>query len=114
MHRRKDFFSKDAKEFCPERWERSQHSWVSQVACASFENSNELHFKEVLGQYLPFNGGLRICIGQQYALTEITYVLVRLVQEFVKVEACDPLPWKELLSLTLGSANRVHVRLRPV
>ncbi|KAH9870201.1 hypothetical protein J1614_007124, partial [Plenodomus biglobosus] len=36
--------------------------------------------------YIPFNGGPRICIGQQLALTEMSYVLVRVFQCFSKVE----------------------------
>ncbi|KAH8905143.1 cytochrome P450 [Coniochaeta sp. PMI_546] len=38
-------------------------------------------------QYIPFNGGPRICIGQQFALTEMAYVLVRLFQRFERVES---------------------------
>jgi len=36
--------------------------------------------------YVPFNGGPRICIGQQFALTEMGYTLVRLFQRFETVE----------------------------
>ena len=32
--------------------------------------------------FVPFNGGPRICLGQQFALTEASYVTVRLLQEF--------------------------------
>nr|UYD62319.1 cytochrome P450 [Leptographium qinlingense (nom. inval.)] len=36
-------------------------------------------------QFIPFNGGPRICIGQQFALTEMGYVLVRLFQKYERV-----------------------------
>jgi Cytochrome P450 len=35
--------------------------------------------------YIPFNAGPRICIGQQFALTEMSYVLVRLFQKYERV-----------------------------
>ena len=35
--------------------------------------------------YIPFNGGPRICIGQQFALTEMAYTIVRVLQRFEKV-----------------------------
>ncbi|KAI2615638.1 cytochrome P450 52A11 [Hypoxylon sp. NC1633] len=38
-------------------------------------------------QYVPFNGGPRICIGQQFALTEMAYVLTRIFQRFERVES---------------------------
>lgn len=35
---------------------------------------------------MPFNGGPRICIGQQFALTETGHTLARLFQRFERVE----------------------------
>ena len=40
---------------------------------------------------MPFNGGPRICIGQQFALTEMAYTIVRILQRF---ETVQPL-WTE-------------------
>ncbi|KHN98505.1 cytochrome P450 52A11 [Metarhizium album ARSEF 1941] len=37
-------------------------------------------------QYIPFNAGPRICIGQQFALTEMSYVLVRMLQRFDRLD----------------------------
>jgi cytochrome P450 len=91
MHRRKDLYGEDADEFRPERWETLRVGWG----------------------YLPFNGGPRICVGQQFALTEAGYTLVRLVQEFEKIESRDSMPWMESLHLTLGSGNGVQAALFP-
>ncbi|KAK2610967.1 hypothetical protein N8I77_004352 [Diaporthe amygdali] len=72
MQRREDLYppvSKDFKpveEFSPERW----YTWQPKP-----------------WQYIPFNGGPRICIGQQFALTEMGYVLTRLFQRFERVES---------------------------
>lgn len=63
MHRDEANYGSDAKIFRPERWlepEMGIHAW----------------------DYLPFNGGPRVCLGQQFALTEISYVVARLVQIF--------------------------------
>lgn len=64
MHRRNDL-TPEADKFMPERWEKWQPK----------------HW-----QYIPFNGGPRICIGQQFALTEMGYTIVRMLQKFEKVE----------------------------
>ncbi|KAK7206076.1 putative cytochrome P450 alkane hydroxylase [Myxozyma melibiosi] len=68
MHRRPEYFGADALEFKPERWSTGK-SWT--------------------WEFLPFNGGPRICLGQQYALTEAGYVIVRLLQEYDTVENAD-------------------------
>lgn len=93
MHRRADIYGPDAEEFRPERWEdgKLQPRWG----------------------YLPFNGGPRICVGQRYALTEVSYVLVRMAQEFRVLESRDPGPWEEGLALTLCSRNGTKVCLVP-
>ncbi|KAF1978677.1 cytochrome P450 [Bimuria novae-zelandiae CBS 107.79] len=93
MHRREDLYGPDAAEFKPERWETLRPGW----------------------EYLPFNGGPRICLGQQYALTEAGFVTVRLLQAFSKIESRDPKGgvWEESLTLTLCSANGCQVSLTP-
>jgi cytochrome P450 len=91
MHRRQDYFGADADEFRPERWEHLRPGW----------------------EYLPFNGGPRICLGQQYALTEAGFVTTRLCQEFKGLESRDPEVWKEGLTLTLCSHNGAKVSLTP-
>ncbi|KAF7596528.1 hypothetical protein BBP40_001401 [Aspergillus hancockii] len=90
MHRREDFYGPDANEYRPERWADLRPGW----------------------EYLPFNGGPRICVGQQYALTEAGYVTVRLAQQFSVLESRDPGPWEENLTLTLCSKNGTKVMLR--
>lgn len=67
LHRRADLYPPaspsfpDVLTYSPERWEKwTPKSWT----------------------YIPFNGGPRICIGQQFALTEMGYTIVRLLQRF--------------------------------
>jgi cytochrome P450 len=91
MHRRTDIYGADAEEFKPERWETLRVGWG----------------------YLPFNGGPRICVGQQFALTEAGYTIVRLMQTFDFVEARDARPWNEGLQLTMSVGNGVKVALMP-
>lgn len=90
MHRRKDIWGPDAEEFKPERWLNRKAGW----------------------EYIPFNGGPRICIGQQFALTEAGYVLVRLLQRFDQIEDinADQKPrWG--LTLTSCPADLLTVRM---
>lgn len=35
--------------------------------------------------HIPFNGGPRICVGQQFAMTEMAYTIVRILQRFSQV-----------------------------
>jgi cytochrome P450 len=62
---------------------------------------------------VKFNGGPRICIGQQFSLTEAGYVAVRILQRFSAMENLDPC-WEPRHSstITTSSANGVKVRLR--
>ncbi|KAK6067841.1 cytochrome p450 alkane hydroxylase [Seiridium cupressi] len=36
--------------------------------------------------YVPFNGGPRICVGQNFAMTEMAYCVVRILQKFDRLE----------------------------
>ena len=53
MHRREDLFGEDVEEFRPERWQTLRPGW----------------------EYLPFNGGPRICIGRKYRRQPFFYPL---------------------------------------
>ena len=88
MHRRKDLWGQDAEEFKPERFIGRRPGW----------------------EYLPFNGGPRICIGQQFALTEASYVVVRLLQRFDKIEASA----HELEGMTTSNLTLTNAPGRPV
>jgi cytochrome P450 len=100
MHRRADLWGPDAEEFRPERWNGRKSGW----------------------EYLPFNGGPRICIGQQFALTEAGYVVVRLMQRFEAIEGVGN-TWEAKekggmgyvrngLSLTTCPADGVKLRMK--
>ncbi|KAF7369356.1 hypothetical protein MVEN_00264200 [Mycena venus] len=74
MQRRTDLWGPDADEFDPDRFidERVQKYLVANPF-----------------QFLPFNGGPRICLGQQFAYNEISFVIIRLLQNFSAV-SLDP------------------------
>lgn len=57
----------DPKQWIPERWTSgwSPKPW----------------------HYIPFNGGPRICIGQQFATIEMAYTIVRILQAFERIDA---------------------------
>ncbi|KAL4883334.1 cytochrome P450 [Aspergillus karnatakaensis] len=87
MHRRKDYFGSDADEFVPERWEHLRPGW----------------------EYLPFNGGPRRCLGEEYALMEAAYTIVRMAQRFSSVESRDDRPWTEKMGVVTSSLYGCHV-----
>lgn len=70
LQRLPEFHGEDSNQFRPERW---------------FEPK----YKKIGWAYIPFNGGPRICLGQQFALTEIAYVVTRLAQMFKTLKSFD-------------------------
>ena len=98
--RRKNIFGADANDFRPERWE-------------------EPDISESFGwAYFPFNGGPRACLGQDFALMEISYTIVRLLQAFQRLElpanedSAEPIgKEKQRLTLVLLPADGCRVNL---
>jgi len=99
MHRRPDFYGPDAETFNPDRWLDDPVTGRKGLRPG--------------WEYLPFNGGPRICLGQQFALTEASYTTVRLCQAFEKIESRDPEPWRESLTLTCVNLGGAKVVLTP-
>ncbi|KAJ7198610.1 cytochrome P450 [Mycena pura] len=78
MQRRPDLWGPDAHLFDPSRFLDERHKrYVSHPF-----------------QFLPFNAGPRICLGQQFAYNEMAFVITRLLQNFASisldVDACPP------------------------
>ncbi|KAL1680385.1 cytochrome P450 [Schizophyllum commune] len=70
MHRRKDLWGSDAEEFDPDRWlDERVHKYLGHTFA-----------------FLPFNAGPRICLGQQFAYNEMSYMMVKLLQHFSDFE----------------------------
>ncbi|PVH71820.1 cytochrome P450 [Cadophora sp. DSE1049] len=90
LHRREDIWGPDVHDFVPERWEGRKLGW----------------------EYIPFNGGPRICVGQQYAIIEASYIILRLLQKYDKMENMDlELEARYHSTMTSCSANGVKVKL---
>ena len=74
MHRRKDLYGDDAEEFRPERWDDKNLPLYRDKTTAAWG-------------FLPFNGGPRVCLGQEFGLTEASYAVVRILQRFPVIKA---------------------------
>lgn len=94
-HRDVDYWGEDAETFRPERWGNSSAGPLGKN-----------------WEFLPFNGGPRICLGQQFALTEMGYILARLVQEFSFISLQqDRVPLKVRHSITMCHGDGVVINL---
>ncbi|KAL1980804.1 hypothetical protein VTN96DRAFT_3538 [Rasamsonia emersonii] len=99
MQRRRDLYPPPSEHFAdpaifsPERWELWQPKpW----------------------QYIPFNGGPRICIGQNFALAEMSYAIVRIFQRYERIEYAGDWEQQFHKAEIVGTPGRgVHVRLYP-
>lgn len=93
MHRLEDVFGHDAAVYNPERWE----SISSKVGSA----------------FIPFGTGPRVCLGQQYALTEALYVTVRLLQLFSSISSknSSAYPPPKRITATLQFSEGVNIIL---
>jgi len=92
MHTDPEIWGDDALEFRPERWAGLKQSW----------------------NFIPFMGGRRICPAQQNVLTDVCYVLVRLLKEFRALENRDPcLEYVDTIVFTRESKNGAKVAFVP-
>ncbi|KAL8737030.1 MAG: hypothetical protein Q9181_002094 [Wetmoreana brouardii] len=93
LHRRHDVFGEDVHVFRPERWDGLRPPPWS---------------------YLTFGGGPRVCPGQNLALTEVAYTIVKMLQTFKSIENRDPvIDFVEVYKITTSSRNGAKVSLLP-
>ncbi|KAF8605268.1 cytochrome P450 [Ceratobasidium sp. AG-I] len=79
IHRRTDLWGYDAEEFKPERW--------------FAEGSDKVHVSNPFA-FLPFNGGPRMCLGQNLAYLLVSHTIISLVREYSWELAPDKQPAK--------------------
>lgn len=85
MQRRVDLYGPSACDFSPERWLDTAEAKGLRVSWES----------------LPFGGGPRICLGQQFAINHASFTIVRMCQAFSGLASFDPNnEWQE--NITLG------------
>lgn len=90
VHRLKNLYGEDAEAFRPERW-----AGLSKIGWG----------------FMPFGSGPRVCLGQQFALTEVSYVLVRLAQTFETITSGErEYPPKMLATAVLKYKDGVKVK----
>lgn len=96
--RKKNIYGENADLFLPERWESGG---LSNIGWA----------------YFPFSGGPRQCLGEDFALMEVSYTVVRLLQTFPAIslplgEKIEPVGTeKQRLTLVLQSADGCKVQM---
>ncbi|CAI6252971.1 unnamed protein product [Periconia digitata] len=102
LHRRTDIYGPDAHQLVPERWLEQDD-----------KDENERDAKPLRPgwAFIPFNGGPRVCIGQNFALTQIMFIVVRMLQAF-EIEGRDEGPWTEKITLTCTNLGGAKVGLR--
>ncbi|KAI1134314.1 cytochrome P450 [Hypoxylon sp. FL0543] len=92
LHRRQDIYGHDADEFRPERWEALKPTF----------------------EYVPFNAGPRICVGQQFALTQIAFTTFRILQAFEAIERRDERPPIQKFGINISMLHGCWVSMTPV
>jgi cytochrome P450 len=93
VHRHPDFW--DAPdEFRPERFAAEEVAKRDRTA------------------YLPFGSGPHRCIGEQFAMTEMLFIVASTMQRY-RVELADPKPVAPKALITLGPEQPIRVRLIP-
>lgn len=96
LQRDPKIWGENAEKFNPGRWGEGRPLW------------------EASWQYEPFLGGTRMCPAQNQVLTQISYLLVRMAQEFGAIGNEDEvLEYVEEIRMTVESRNGVQISLVP-
>lgn len=93
LNRLPQLYGSDSEEFRPERW---------------LGEDGALKDKD---GFMPFGTGPRNCLGQQFAMMEVTYIAARLLGAFESFEIReDCVPWREAAAVTNYNGRGTWIR----
>jgi len=64
------------------------------------------------GAWMPFGAGPRVCIGQHFAMLEMTLIAAMLLQRYTLERPAGAPPWRSVMHVTLRPEGDVRLRLR--
>lgn len=88
LHRVESVFGLDIESFNPDRW---------------------YSIKPAPGEYMPFGGGPRACVGQHKALAEASYLLAKFAQLYKRIESRDARDWAGQKRLSVSNVHGCKV-----
>lgn len=92
LNRDASYYGTDWADFRPERWQ-------------SLERSSRNFF-------MPFGSGPRACMGREMAQMEVSYILVRILQEFATLKCEDSRPFEEAKAVSFYNEHGTLVSIR--
>lgn len=119
LHRSPELWE-HAEEFDPDRWLRPHANpgvsgWAGYSPAPNLESGAPLYPNEMHSDFafLPFGGGARKCVGDQFAMLESVVALAMLVRRF-EFELVNPIePVKIVTGATMHSEKGLMMRMRP-
>jgi cytochrome P450 len=115
LHRTPEYFP-DPLQFIPERWlnEANQSNSDDQESGSNEQQQRpeaQSQWKPKPWSYLPFGGGSRTCVGQNFALLQSRLVLIELLRAFEFEATNEPEP---SLALTMKYKGGLRVSIQTV
>lgn len=119
LHRSKDLWERP-NEFDPDRWLRpfsnpGVEGWKGYAPAAGLDVGSPLYPNEQNADFafLPFGGGTRKCIGDQFAVLESVIALAMIIRRFDLELVDDPKDMKMDTGATIHTKDGLRMRLRP-
>lgn len=126
LNRDPRWYGPDWAEFRPERWanpstSRTTNSTADDLGKGGARSGDGADESPVGGSeiprafFMPFGSGPRTCLGKQMAQDEVSYVIVRLLQEFSLLKTksgFEQSPFREAEAISFYNADGVWVSVK--
>lgn len=120
-------YGEDWAEFRPDRWAKNSNDTTTSTTTTTTTISEKtavnssantvgcLSEGSKKSAFMPFGSGPRTCLGQAMVQAEVTYVIVRLLQEFpvLAMDSADvERPFKEAQAVSFYNEGGVRIQLQ--